>query len=131
MKKLKIRIGEVEVKAKLLFDKAPNLIKMLESLPLEGNLTHAKICDNEVILQVPGIMTESENIVLPQAGDIGYWDLRQTICIWYDDMKPLGQTNLFAKIVPEDLPKFAAEATKVWKNPGTFMKIEFFDDEEV
>ena len=128
MKKLKITIGDVAVRANLLLKKAPKMIKALESLPLEGKLNHSKICDNEVILQVPGIIDHKENMVNPTAGDLGYWNLRQTITIWYDKTVPLSKANLWAQIIPEDLPKFAAEAKKVWKQSGTFMKIEFVEE---
>jgi hypothetical protein len=128
MKKLKITIGDVEVRAKLLTEKAPNTIKMLESLQLEGKLNHSKIVENEVILQVHGIMDQMENMVNPTAGDICYWNLRQVITIWYDKTVPLSKANLWAQIIPEDIPKFATEAKKVWKKPGIFMKLEFVEE---
>jgi len=131
MKKLKITIGDVEVKAKLLTEKAPNTIKIFESVEkdLVGKLNHAKVCDNELFFQSPVFIDEKENPVYPVAGDIGYWTVRQTICIWYGKMKPLGPTNLFAQIEPGDLPKFAAEAKKVWNKQGALIKFEFIEEE--
>ena len=131
MKKLKITIGDVEVKARLLLEKAPNTIKILESSQkdLVGKLNHAKICDNEVFFQSPVFIDGKENPVYPVAGDIGYWTVRQTICIWYGEMEPLGPTNLFAQIELEDLPKFATEGKKVWNQQGTLIKFEFIEEE--
>lgn len=130
MKELIITIGDERVKAKLLWDKAPQTCALIEKhAPLEGRLNHAKVCDNEVFFQVPFFLDEKENPVWPVAGDIGYWPVRQTVCIWYGDMKPLGPTNLFAKIVPEDLPIFAEIASYVWKKQGYRIKFQVGEEE--
>ena len=89
-----------------------------DNLPAISLLSHAKICDNEITAQVPFFIDLEENMVRPGAGDIGFWRLRPTVCMWYDDMEPLGPTNLFARVVPDDLARFQAMARRVWTNPG-------------
>lgn len=120
VKILEITIGDVIVEAELFEDKAPLISnKIIESSPLEGRLNHAKVCDNEVFFMSNFYQDIMENVKLPESGDIGYWAVRQTICIWFDETIPLGPSIVFAKIFPEDLAKFSEEARKVWKNPGT------------
>ncbi|HDR15192.1 MAG TPA: DUF3830 family protein [Desulfobacteraceae bacterium] len=123
MDQLKITIGNEIVRARLLEEEAPNVCKVIKKhCPLQGKLNHAKICDNEVFFQAPFFIEEKENFQLPQAGDIGFWNVRQTICVWYDDMKPLGPTICFARII-DNLKGFQKEARKTWEKQGT--KIEF------
>lgn len=128
MKQLKITIGGQVVRAKLMVETTPNFIKLLEQyVPFEGKLNHAKVCDNEVFIQAPFFKDEKENPIMPVPGDIGYFPVRQTVCIWYGPMKPLGPSTVFAKIFPEDLPKFAGVASKVWANQGTPLKLEIVE----
>jgi len=131
MKKLKITFGDVVVKAKLLTDKAPKTIEIFESVAedMTGKVNSAKVCDNELFFQSPVFIDEKENPVYPVAGDIGYWTVRQTICLWFGKMEPLGPTNLFAQIEPEDLPKFAAVASNTWEEQGTLLKFEFIEED--
>ncbi|MGI6096849.1 MAG: DUF3830 family protein [Dethiobacteria bacterium] len=126
MKKyLEITIGDVVARAELLENEAPKLCTEIEKAAplLEGKLNHAKVCDNEVFFQAPFFSDELENMIVPQPGDIAYWIARQTICIWYDETTPLGPANVFARIIPEDRHLFAAEASKVWENQGTHIKM--------
>lgn len=128
MSTLMIKIGKETVKAKLLEKEAPNTSKILKRFfPLEGKLNHAKICDNEVFFQVPFLVDEKENFQLPQAGDIGFWNVRQTVCIWYDRMEPLGPTVLFARIT-DNLKGFQKEARATWLKQGTKIRFELIDE---
>ncbi|MBN2441565.1 MAG: DUF3830 family protein [Spirochaetales bacterium] len=127
MDQLKITIGNEIVKAKFLDKEAPNVCNVIrEHCPLEGKLNHAKICNNEVFFQVPFFMDEKENFKLPEVGEIGFWNVRQTICIWYDDMKPLGPTICFAKIT-DNIEGFQKEAEKNWEKQGTSIKLEMMN----
>lgn len=121
---IKITIGNQVVMAKLLTDEAPETVKIIQShLPMESRVNHSKICDNEVFFQVPFFIDKKENYTLPKIGDIGFWNIRQTICIWYDTMQPLGPTILFGKIV-ENLSGFKKVATETWKRQGTPIRVE-------
>lgn len=122
---LVLTVGGERIRARALTDQAPIILELIkEHAPLEGKLNHAKVCDNEVFFHVPFFLDEKENPVWPDAGDLGYWPVRQTICIWYGQMKPLGPTNLFAKVYPEDLPKLAEVCSKVWAKQGLEIKLE-------
>ena len=124
MSTLRIKIGGEIVKAELQEKEAPQTCRIIkEFAPLEGKLTHAKICDHEVYFQVPFFIDEKENPKIPKVGDIGFWNVRQTICIWYDNMQPLGPTNLFARIT-DNLEGFQREAQKVWLKQGTRIRFE-------
>jgi hypothetical protein len=124
MRRLKITVGDQVVMAKLLTDEAPETVQIIRShLPIISRLNHSKICDNEVFFQVPFFIDKKENYRLPTIGDIGFWNIRQTICIWYDSMQPLGPTILFGKIV-ENLEGFKKEARQTWERQGTPIRIE-------
>ena len=128
MKQAKITIGGQVVRAKLMHEDTSEFIRVLEqNVPIEGKLNHAKICDNEVFFLAPFHKDEKENPVVPVAGDIGYYPVRQTITVWYGPMQPLGPSTVFAKIYPEDLPKFAGVASQVWANQGTEIKFEIVE----
>ncbi len=124
MDRLKITIGNQVVIAKLLTDEAPVAVHIIGShLPIISRLNHSKICDNEVFCQVPFFIDTRENYRLPTIGDIGFWNIRQTVCIWYDSMQPLGPTILFGKII-ENLEGFKKEARQTWERQGTPIRIE-------
>jgi len=124
-------VGEVIMKlddqivlVKLLEELAPRTCQIIRShLPLESRLNHAKICDNEVFFQVPFFIDEKENFTFPKVGDLGFWNVRQTICIWYDKMEPLGPTILFGRII-ENLEGFKKIAMKTWIKQGTIIRVE-------
>jgi hypothetical protein len=123
MSALLIRVGGTTARATLLEDVAPKTCEVIKrEMPLEGCLHHAKICDNEVFFQVPFFIDNPENLQIPGSGDIGFWNVRQTICIWYDEMEPLGPTNLFARITV-NLEGFRREVRKTWLAPGTLIQL--------
>jgi hypothetical protein len=127
MSRLLIKIGKETVRARLLEKEAPNTCRILKKFsPMEGLLNHAKICDHEVFFQAPFFIDEKENAVVPKPGDIGFWNVRQTFCIWYDKMEPLGPTNLFAQIT-DNLQGFQKEALNTWKKQGTKIRFEVID----
>ena len=122
MSVLTIEVNRETYRARLLEDKAPRTCAMLkERLPFVSRLSHAKICDFEITAQVPFFIDLEENMVIPWAGSFGFWRLRPTICMWYDDMTPLGPTNHFAQVT-DDLERFQTMARKVWSEPGGLVK---------
>ena len=114
-------------RAQFLEDKSPRTCALIKAkLPLTSRLAHAKICDNEIVAQVPFFVDLEENMVAPWAGSIGFWRLRPTICMWYDDMQPLGLTNHFAQVT-DDLKRFQAMSREVWRKPGGLVTFDLED----
>lgn len=130
MKKMKLTMGDYVVYAALHDDKIPKTIAEIEkNLPAVGCIRHAKICDNEWMLPMPFAIDvdEPNNKIRPVPGDIGYNRLGQFFCSWYDDMVPLGYTNLVATVAPEDLPGYTEHMHKVWATPGEKVKVEIVE----
>ena len=120
-KEIIIQIGDVECTAELLTEQAPHTCEAIQrALPISGMATHAKLVDREVFFPVPFFIDHQENPRVSEKGDIAFWNARQTICISYDDMKPLGATPTFGRITG-NLEAFQREAVKVWEKPGTII----------
>ncbi len=131
MKHLQITIGDQVFRAKLMTETAPEFVKVFESyLPLEGLANHAKICDNEFFIPLPLFRDEKENPVFPEAGDIGYFPVRQTVCFWYDVTNPLGPTTVIAKVYPEELERLARHCANAWEKQGAYIKYEIAGDDQ-
>lgn len=117
-KEITILIGDEECKAELLTELAPRTCEIIENaLPLTGALSHAKLVDREVFFPVPFFIDEQENPRTSEKGDLAFWNSRQTLCIFYDDMVPLGATPTFGRITG-NLDGFQKEAVKVWEKAG-------------
>lgn len=117
-KEICIRIGNEECTAELLTDLAPRTCRIIEeALPLTGILTHAKLVDREVFFQVPFFIDEQENVRVSEKGDLGFWNGRQTLCIFFDDMIPLGPIATFGKLTG-NIEGFQREAAEAWEKPG-------------
>jgi hypothetical protein len=123
-KEITILIGDEECTAELLTEQAPRICKAIENaLPLTGLLNHAKLVDREVFFPVPFFIDEQENPKVSEKGDLAFWNGRQTICIFYDDMVPLGATPTFGRIT-SNLEGFQREAARVWEKPGTMITLK-------
>lgn len=119
-----VLIGDQECTAELLTEQAPRTCEIIEqALPISGMATHAKLVDREVFFPVPFFIDEQENPRVSQKGDIAFWNARQTICIFYDDMTPLGATPTFGRITG-NLEGFQREAVKVWEKPGMIITLK-------
>jgi hypothetical protein len=119
VKEIIILIGDEECTAELLTQEAPHTCATIENaLPLRGVLSHAKLVDREVFFPVPFFIDEIENPKVSEKGDLAFWNGRQTLCIFYDDMVPLGATPTFGRITG-NLAGLQREAAKVWEKPGT------------
>ncbi|MCL7454923.1 MAG: DUF3830 family protein [Anaerolineae bacterium] len=118
-REIRILIGNEECRAELLVEEAPRTCAAIEeALPLSGVLSHAKLVDREVFFPVPFFIDEPENLKVSEKGDIAFWNGRQSVCIFFDDMVPLGATPTFGRITA-NLEGFQREAVKVWEEPGT------------
>jgi hypothetical protein len=123
-REIKLIIGDEECTAELLIEQAPRTCRIIEdALPLSGMATHAKLVDREVFFPVPFFIDEGENPKFSKKGDLAFWNGRQTLCIFYDDMTPLGATPTFGRITG-NLEGFQREAAKVWENPGTIITLK-------
>jgi hypothetical protein len=115
--KLTILIGNEECTAELLNEAAPQTCAAIEAaLPLTGVLSHAKLVDREVFFPVPFYIDAQENPKVSEKGDLAFWNARQTFCIFYDDMVPLGATPTFGRLTG-NLEGFQRVARKV--RPGS------------
>ena len=123
-KEIIMTIGDEECTVELLTEQAPHTCKIIEGiLPLAGMATHAKLVNREVFFPVPFYIDEQENPQVSEKGDLAFWNARQTLCIFYDDMKPLGATPTFGRITG-NLEGFQREAVKVWEKPGTIITLK-------
>ena len=123
-KEITIIIGNEECTAELLTELAPQTCQIIEdALPLTGMLSHAKLVDREVFFQVPFFIDEQENPKYSEKGDLAFWNARQTVCIFYDDMVPLGATPTFGRIT-RNLEGFQREAAEVWEKPGKLITLK-------
>ncbi len=117
-RQITILIGNEECTAELLTDLAPKTCRIIEdALPLTGVLSHAKLVDREVFFQVPFFIDEPENMKRSEKGDLAYWNARQTLCIFFDDMVPLAPITTFGRITG-NLEGLQREAAEVWEKPG-------------
>ncbi len=117
-KEVTILIGAETCTAELLADLAPKTCRIIEAaLPLTGLLSHAKLVDREVFFQVPFFIDEPENLRLSVKGDLAYWNARQTLCIFFDDMVPLGPVTTFGRVTG-NLEGLQREAAAVWEKAG-------------
>lgn len=118
-----ILIGDEECTAELFTEQAPHTCEIIKNaLPLSGVLSHAKLVDREVFFPVPFFIDEHENPKVSEEGDLAFWNARQTLCIFYDDMVPLGATPTFGRITG-NLEGFQREAARVWEEPGTMITL--------
>jgi hypothetical protein len=123
-KEITILIGDEECTAELLTEQAPRTCEAIENaLPLTGLLNHAKLVDREVFFPAPFFVDEQENPKVSEKGDLAFWNGRQTICIFYDDMVPLGATPTFGRITG-NLEGLQREAARVWEKPGTMITLK-------
>ncbi len=123
-KEIVLLIGDEEITAELLAEEAPETCRIVESnLPLSGILNHAKLVDREVFFQTPFFVDVYENYKYSERGDLAFWNGRTTLCIFYDDMVPLGKTPTFARVT-HNIEGLIRESEEVWKKPGKRITIK-------
>ena len=120
---IEIIVGNEKAVAVLLEKDAPRTCKaVLNALPLTGGLVHAKFAGGEFFFATP-IFEELENPVRKQnPGNICYWPVRQSICIFYKELPGVGEVSLFARIV-KNLEGIQREGQKGWIKQGAPIKI--------
>ena len=122
-KELRMRVGAEIAKISLLEDEAPETCKkVLASLPLKGNLIHAKIAGKEFFFKAPFFCDPENQVQVQQAGNIGYYDGANSICVFYEAEPGIGTVNLFAQIT-ENLSGIRKEGEKGWKKQGAEIEI--------
>ena len=120
---LNIRVGDEVAKMVLLEDEAPETCKkILTSLPLKGNLIHAKIAGREFFFKAPFFCDPENQVKAQDAGNIGYYDGANSICVFYGAEPGIGTVNLFAKIT-ENLEGIRKEGEKGWKKQGAEIEV--------
>lgn len=99
MTELVLSAGEHVVRAAVFADLAPGIAAALhDALPRATTLTHAKFAGEEAIAMVP-FFADSENEKLDvEAGDIGYYPGRQTLCFFYGTTKPFGPVSHVGRV---------------------------------
>ena len=122
-KELKMRVGAEVAKITLLEDEAPETCrKVLECLPLKGNLIHAKIAGKEFFFKAPFFCDPENQVQAQLAGNIGYYDGANSICVFYEAEPGIGSVNLFARI-SENLSGIQKEGEKGWRKQGAEIEI--------
>ncbi|MBW1699241.1 MAG: DUF3830 family protein [Deltaproteobacteria bacterium] len=122
-KELKMRVGDEVARIVLLEDEAPETCKkVLASLPLKGNLIHAKIAGKEFFFKAPFFCDPENRVQAQEAGNIGYYDGANSICVFYGAEPGIGEVNLFARIT-ENLEGIQKEGEKGWKRQGAEIEI--------
>lgn len=130
MKQLKLTFGGQSFYADLLEDKTPEICSaLIKAAPFQSYWFVAKICDNEVCFRAPFVCEAVENPVFNKPGDIGWFDTRQLICVWYNDMVPLGCTSKFAQFSPQENARFLPFADAMWEKPGELVTVEVVEKE--
>lgn len=113
-----ISIGTQRAVAELLDETSPHTCGLLwDSFPLRSVVNHAKIAGAEFFCFVP-IRAELESpVVAQECGNIGYYPLRQTLCVFYEDMPGAGQVTPVARVV-ENLRGIIDEGRNAWRRQG-------------
>ena len=120
-RKIAIKIGNEKIIVKLFWNEAPNLCNAIWSkLPIETHAHLAKICNHEIMMQLP-FCAPKENLKPPTPGDVGWWDERQSIYIFFDKLGPQGPLSpkvvVFGHVV-SNLEGLAIEGMKIWTKAG-------------
>jgi len=120
-----LHLNGEKAKMMLLEKEAPKTCNAFWSLlPLESYAFHAKFAGDEFFFMIPKIL-ELENVKEFSAGDVAYYPLRQTVCIFYGKIKPFGggRVSVFAKITEnlEAVQKFGEKLKAA--GPGS-MKVK-------
>jgi hypothetical protein len=96
---LKMRVADEVAKIVLLEKEAPETCKkVMAALPLKGNLIHAKIAGKEFFFKAPFFCDPENQVQAQQAGNIGYYDGADSICVFYEAEPGIGTVTLFARI---------------------------------
>lgn len=130
MKKLKMTFHGKEFYARLLTEEAPHTVAAIEAAgPFESRVGYAKLADREFFFQTPAFFDEAENPTYSQKGHVIFYSPRQSICVFYDELIPLGYSNQFAVIEDEEqLELLKKEADTIWEKQGDIIRVEVVEE---
>ncbi len=92
-KRAVLSMGSLRAVIGLSEDKAPQTCtRIWRSLPLQGPLSHAKFAGEEVVFMIPLVMEAEYLKSTIEPGDVLYYPVQQTICLFYGEaIEPFGQ----------------------------------------
>lgn len=120
-----IKVAGEEIRAVLLLDEAPATASAIRDLlPLSGTVNHARLAGDELMFPIRTYLGPENQSKAQKAGNIAYWPDRMIIAMFYGDTGGVGLTNIFARVVPDDMESFRRAGDFVWKNQGVELRIE-------
>lgn len=116
--RIEMALGDAVAEVELYQDKCSRTVEAFMSLlPFGSTVNHAKVAGAEFFCFVP-MVEELESPVVKQAtGNLGYYPLRQTLCVFYEDMPGAGQVTPLGRIVT-NLDAVIREGLKAWQQQG-------------
>ncbi len=116
--------GEVGL-ADLFDDVAPKTAEAVwQALPIRTAIFHANFSGEEVAFSTFGLMWERENqSYQTQPGDLGYFLIGPSICVYYGAVRTISPGNVFGRIVT-NLPRIQEMARRSWKEIGIPITLE-------
>lgn len=131
MKMLKLTFHGKDFYARLLEKEAPNTIAAIASAGAFSSRTgYAKLADREFFFQTPVFVDEMENPTYSEKGHVIFYGPRQSICVFYDDLIPLGYVNQFGIIEGDQLEELKKEADTIWEKQGDVIQVEVVERQE-
>ncbi|HLJ60528.1 MAG TPA: cyclophilin-like fold protein [bacterium] len=126
---LSLRVGGHTCRLRLLLDRAPNTCTSLKAvLPVQSHLVRAKFAGDEVYFMVPGAWPAENPATGVEAGDVGYYPDRQTVCIFYGGIVPFGSVGLFARVA-DGLDALRAVGPDLWRHGALPIRLDIEDDQ--
>jgi hypothetical protein len=91
--KTQIRSGKLKALIELFEDRAPKTTqKILGLLPITVPLCHAKFAGDELMFMIPAVIEPEFFKPSIEPGDVLYYPIQQTICLFFGDhIVPFGQ----------------------------------------
>lgn len=128
-KKAELKVGNLKGVIEFFEDRAPvTTEKIWRLLPLEVPLCHAKFAGDELMFMVPGVIDAEYAKESIEVGDILYYPVQQTICMFYGEhIVPFGSGpyNAIGKIIDgyKDLTRVAELITQQGFQWAQFTKL--------
>ena len=131
-KTFEIHMAGETVRAALLTGEAPETCAAFErAMPTSTFGVNAKFAGDETIAMLPFYAPPGENQVPSvEPGDIGYYPRSQTLCLFYGEIMPFGYINLFARVVPDDLPRAVTAGRRILEAGSLPVSIRMSDPSE-
>jgi hypothetical protein len=119
-----LTFGDEVIVAALSDSDAPRTTEAFwQLLPLESRVSHAKVAGPELMFTTP-LHEEIEAPIKEQSnGNICYYPLRQTVCVFYGDLPGAGYVTPLATVV-ENLEGLARAGAAAWQEQGASVLIE-------